>query len=285
MPANAATISCMDDQGSAQAPGRHERIEQIRRRVIDSGFMSIEALAESFGVSAMTIHRDLGELERQGWLQKVRGGATARSTSRVHGDVRQRMTTMTAEKEALARAAVKLVQPGSSVILDESTTALPVAQWLPAREPVTVITHFLSAIRLLAGQPGIELIALGGEYMPAYDAFFGKATTDAIAPLRADLLLMSTTAISDAACHHETMETVRVKHALMQAAASKVLLADHTKFERRALHHLAPLTAFDLVLVDDGLDAETLADLRERGVPVRVVSVVADAEVLPLTAG
>jgi DeoR/GlpR family transcriptional regulator of sugar metabolism len=275
----------MVDPGSVHVPGRHERIEQIRRRVIDSGFASIEALAQAFGVSAMTIHRDLDELERQGWLQKVRGGATARSSSRVHGDVRQRMVAMTAEKEALARAALELVQPGSSVILDESTTALPLAQWLPAREPVTVITHFLSAIRMLAGQPGIELIALGGQYMPAYDAFFGKATTDAIAPLRAELLLLSTTAITNAACYHETMETVRVKHALMEAAAAKVLLVDHTKFERRALHHLAPLTAFDLVLVDDGLDAATLADLRERGVPVRVVPVVADAEVLPLTAG
>jgi DeoR/GlpR family transcriptional regulator of sugar metabolism len=252
---------------------RHQRLEQIRRRVLEEGFLRIEALAEAHDVSAMTIHRDLDELERQGWVEKVRGGATARAGARYHGSVRQRMTEMTAEKEALARAAVELVEPGSSVFLDESTTALHTARLLAGRAPVTVITHFLSAIQVLAGQPNLELIALGGSYQPAYDAFFGKATTDAIRPLHADLLLMSTTAIADGVCRHETMETVRVKHELMQAAARRILLVDHAKFGRRALHQLAPLTSFDLVLVDDGVDAAVLEDLRERGVAFEVVPV------------
>ena len=54
-----------------------DRREQIRLRVVDEGYVRIEALAESFGVSLMTIHRDLDELQTRGWLRKVRGGATA----------------------------------------------------------------------------------------------------------------------------------------------------------------------------------------------------------------
>ena len=123
-----------------------DRREQIRLRVADEGFVRIEALAEAFGVSLMTIHRDLDELQTQGWLRKVRGGATAQPSSLYHGDVRHRAQTMVKAKEELARCAVELVEPGQSIMIDESTTGLAVARLLPSRAPLTVITNFLAII-------------------------------------------------------------------------------------------------------------------------------------------
>jgi DeoR/GlpR family transcriptional regulator of sugar metabolism len=254
----------------AQARSLRERRERIRERVAEHGFVRIEELADEFGVSGMTIHRDLEELEQQGWLRKVRGGATARPSAQFQGDVRYRLQTMTEEKEQLARSAIRLVEPGQAVMLDESTTTLHVARLLPRRGPLTVITHFLAAIKLLAGEPGIDLIALGGAYYPAYDAFFGMPTVEAIRPLRADVLFMSTTAIADGACYHQHADTVQVKRALMEAATRRVLLADHTKLRRHALHQLAPLADFDLVLVDAAIAPAELAELREHGARVEV---------------
>lgn len=247
-----------------------ERREAIRQRVIDEGFVRIELLAQEFAVSVMTIHRDLDLLQANGWLRKVRGGASAQPSSLYHGDVRHRTQAMAVAKQELARAALELIEPGCSVLLDESTTGLALAELLPSRGPLTVVTNFLAVVRLLAGEPGIDLIALGGAYYAAYDAFLGMRTNEAIGSLRADVLFMSTTAVTHGHCYHQSQETVAVKRALMESADRRILLIDHSKFDKSGLHRLAPLTAFDLVIVDSATPDEQVRALRGQGVPLQV---------------
>ncbi|WP_245627697.1 DeoR/GlpR family DNA-binding transcription regulator [Actinomadura oligospora] len=254
----------------ADGGSTRRRREAIRRQVTDEGFVRIRDLAAAHGVSTMTIHRDLDELQSTGWLRKVRGGATAEPSASYHGDVRHRRQAMAAEKRALAGAAAGLVGAGATVMIDESTTALELAGLLPGRGPVTVITNFLAAVNALTGESGVDLIALGGAYYPAYDAFLGLRTSEAIRSLRADLLFMSTTAITNGQCYHQSQETVAVKRALMESADRRVLLADHTKFTKNGLFQLAPLTDFDLVIVDAGTPASDVEALRARGVHLHV---------------
>jgi DeoR/GlpR family transcriptional regulator of sugar metabolism len=258
-------------------PGQRRRRELIRRRVLDSGHVEIADLARELKVSVLTIHRDLDALQEEGWLRKIRGGATARPSQVHHGDVDHRLKSMTAEKESIARLAVGLIEPGQSVMLDDSTTALGVANALAlgGRDDVTVITNFFPAMRVLAGQPDVELIALGGNYFPAYDAFLGIRTVEAVSSLQTDLLFLSTTAVTDLHCFHQSQETVAVKRALMAAAAKRVLLLDHSKFTKRGLHHLAEIREFDAVVLDSGTPANVRREVAELGVEVHV------AEVLP----
>lgn len=250
------------------ASGPNARWNQIKDRVTDQGFVRIAELAGELKVTPMTIRRDLDYLQSQGWLRKVRGGATARPSVLHHGDVRHRISAMSQAKQELARAALELIRPGQSVMLDESTTALALAELLPERAPLTVITHFVPVITQLAGSPGIDLISLGGAYYPAYDAFLGLRTVDSIGSLHADLLIASTTAVTRGQCYHQSQETVAVKRAMMAACDRRVLLCDHTKFEHRGLYQLAPLTAFDRVMVDSGLPDGDLAALRQLRVEV-----------------
>jgi DeoR/GlpR family transcriptional regulator of sugar metabolism len=260
-----------DDQPpDTGAAGPRERRELIRRRVVDDGFVRIEDLAEAHGVSLMTIHRDLDLLQSEGWLRKVRGGATAKPSAVHHGDVRHRMQAMAEAKEEIAAAALGLVAPGQAVMLDESTTALTLAGLLPTRGPLTLVTNFLAAIKAVAGQPGVDLIALGGAYYPAYDAFLGMRTSDAARSLRVDTLFMSTTAVTDGYCYHQSQETVAVKRALMESADRKVLMLDHSKFTKNGLHRLAPLGAFDVIIVDSATPGAVVASLRARGLQVHV---------------
>lgn len=250
---------------------QRERRERIRERVANDGFVRASDLAEQSGVSLMTVHRDLDALQSQGWLRKVRGGATTLSSTVFHGNVSDRMAAMADVKNQLAAAALRLVAPGQSIMLDDSTTCLRMAERLTERTPLTVITNFLPAVKMLAGEPGVNLIALGGTYFPAYDAFLGLQTAESAASFRADTLFMSTTAISHGRCYHQSQETVHVKRALIESAARRVLVADHTKFTREGLYTLAPLTVFDTVLVDGGLPAEEQRRLRDLGVPLKVV--------------
>ena len=94
-------------------------------------FVSLKDLAARLDVSLMTVHRDLDELERQGVLRKVRGGATPQPSSLFESNVRYRLTLAMTEKQALARAAIDQVESGQSVMIDESTTGLALARLLP----------------------------------------------------------------------------------------------------------------------------------------------------------
>ncbi|ARF58695.1 DeoR/GlpR family DNA-binding transcription regulator [Streptomyces gilvosporeus] len=250
---------------------QEERRRRMRERVIAGGFVRTSDLADEFGVSLMTAHRDLDALQAQGWLRKVRGGATGLPSAQFHGSVAERMATMAATKQQLARAAATLLVPGQTVLLDDSTTCLLLAHQAAEHAPLTVITNSLPAITTLAKEPGIALITLGGAYFPAYDAFMGLHTADAVRAFRADVLFLSTTAVTNGRCYHTSPETVQVKRAMMESAARRVLVADHTKFTKDGLYALAPLTDFELLIVDDGLPAEQLRAIRAAGTEVMVV--------------
>lgn len=257
-----------DDSGAKAAPAR--RRERVRREVVDHGFARIEDLAETLAVSIMTVHRDLDVLESEGWLTKIRGGATANPAALVDAGVREREQALAPEKAAIAKAAAALLAPRQSVFLDDSTTALAMLPHLQQSAPAVVSTNFVRVIQGLSGGTAIEVNMLGGRYYPRSDACFGLQTVDAIGQVHADLLFMSTTAVTGDACYHRSEQTVMVKRAFMKHATRSVLLVDHAKFGRPAPHLLAVLTDFDLVVTDASIDEEDLAAMRAHDVEVIV---------------
>ncbi|TDE15088.1 DeoR/GlpR family DNA-binding transcription regulator [Jiangella asiatica] len=255
---------------------RHDRQDRIADHVLREGSVSASQLADTFGVSIMTVHRDLDELERQGVVRKFRGGVSAQPSSVFESNVVYRLRTARAEKAAIARYARTMIEPGMAVMLDDSTTTLEVAGLLPEITPLTVITNFLRMVNEVARQPGVRLMALGGEYYPTHDSFLGVPCIEAIEALRADVLLTSTSAASAGLAYHQEQEIVLVKRAMMRSANRKVLLMDHTKLGGTALHQLAPLTDFDDVVVDGGAPPDVVRALRERRVNVHVAPLETD---------
>ncbi|MGH3952081.1 MAG: DeoR/GlpR family DNA-binding transcription regulator, partial [Pseudonocardiaceae bacterium] len=224
---------------------QRERQSAIAADVMADGSVRIEALAEKHGISLMTTHRDLDALVSRGVIRKTRGMATALSSSLVEASDLFRRGLQHAEKAALARAACAFIEPGHALILDDSTTTRHLVPSLSDKTPLTVITNYLPVIEDLNGEPDITLIALGGQFYPWANSFMGHVTVKTTRDVRADLFIMSTSAITDDACFHQMQETVDTKRAMFDSAATRVLLVDHTKFARRALHALAALAEFD----------------------------------------
>lgn len=249
---------------------RHSRQLAISEAVMASGSVRIEDLAEQFGISVMTVHRDLDELEDSGLLRKGRGVATATSTALVESSDVYRRRRQKAEKEAMALAAMEFVEPGQAIFLDDSTSTLHLLPHLPTKTPLTVISNTLTVMNDLRSVRGVKVVGIGGEYHNWCSAFMGRMTVREIAELRADLFVMSTSAIVDDICFHQTIETVDVKRAMFDAASTRVLLADATKFEKRALHAMLPLVDFDVVIVDAGTDMRHVDRLRSKGINVKI---------------
>jgi DeoR/GlpR family transcriptional regulator of sugar metabolism len=249
---------------------RGARQRAIVATVLSEGSVRIDDLADRFGISAMTVHRDLNDLEEQGLLRKTRGAATALPNSVVESSDAFRVGQENRSKSALARAALEFVEPGQAVFLDDSTTVSHLVPLLGGVTPLTVITNYLPNMEALKGISGIELVGLGGVYRRWCSGFMGHVTTQSINQMRADLFVTSTAAIVDDACFHQSQETVDVKRAMFEASALRVLAVDHTKFEKRALFRLAALSEFDHVIVDSTTAKAHVTRLRKQGIKVIV---------------
>jgi DeoR/GlpR family transcriptional regulator of sugar metabolism len=263
------------------AAGRpRERKTEARQRlisehVIAQGSCTAQELATQFGVSIMTIHRDLDELERRGIVRKFHGGVTAQSSGVFESQLSYRMTSKAQEKSAIAQAALEHVEPGMSVMLDDSTTILHMIQGLAERTPLHVATTFLAAQRRLADLAAdcdLTIIGLGGVYDLPHDSFVGMQCLEQISGIRADVLFMSTSAVSTTDAFHQEERIVALKRAMVRAATRRYLLVDHTKLGRVALHKIVPLEEFDLIITDDGADKDILAAWDTSGIHYQVAT-------------
>lgn len=250
--------------------GSKERQKAIALFVVKSGSVQVADLADRFSVSSMTIRRDLDELESAGILRRSHGRATAVSTSLFESSTEFRLDENRAEKLALARSAAGYIEPGQAVFIDDSTTGVFLAHELKSISPLTIITNFDAVAQTVKKEPGITLKLIGGQYQSWCDAYQDGQTTESIRRLRADVFVMSTAAVIDYGCYHQALETGLIKQAMFDSSEKRILYVDHTKFHRRALHLMAPIAAFDIVILDSATPASIVSDIRQMGVDVVV---------------
>lgn len=261
------------------AKSRERKIDARQRliteRVIAQGSCSAQDLATQFGVSIMTIHRDLDELERRGIVRKFHGGVTAQPSGVFESQMSYRMMSKVPEKSAIAQAALRYVEPGMSLMLDDSTTVLHMIPGLADRIPLHVATTSLIAIRRLttiAMGSDLRIIGLGGVYDVPHDSFVGMQCLEQIAGIRADVLFISTSAVSTTDAFHQEERIVALKRAMVNASTKRYLLVDHSKLGRVALHKIVPLDAFDLVITDAAAEKSVLDAWEASGIRYEVAA-------------
>lgn len=234
-------------------------------------------LASMFRVSTMTIRRDTGELARAGALIKTLGGVQKTpegGTSLHEASLASRMAEQRGEKRAIARTALELVEPGTTVFLDGSSTCLELAR-LMGREAtgVTVLTNSLMVCRELARGTGTTIIGLGGEYDRASFCFVGSSCEEEAGAYAPDLAFVSTKAfIPREGTFESFLPMMRIKRIVARRAGRVVLLVDHTKFGGRALSRALEASLITDVVTDAGAPAAALAELRRLGKNVRVAA-------------
>ncbi|MGX7727967.1 DeoR/GlpR family DNA-binding transcription regulator [Rhodococcus sp. 2H158] len=252
---------------------RQERLDAILESLLADDHATAQGLAERFGVSLMTVHRDLDELQRRGVVRKFRGGVSVERTGtyEIAAAVRRRLALP--QKRALGAAAARIVAPGTSIMLDDSTTVATVIERLADVEDLRVVTNYLPGLAALTHHTGIETVALGGTFDVGHESFLGAGALAAVRGVRVDTLFLSTTTADTDGLYHQEDSIVALKTEMLRVAARRVLLLDSGKIGRRSFHLVADWRAIDDVLVDDGAPADFVDGLRTRGVRVQVVPV------------
>lgn len=236
------------------ASQRRHRIAQELER---SGAVRVAELAAALGVSEMTVRRDLERLEDAGALTKVHGGAVPVGPSSEEPGFDIKLGRATAEEAAIARAAISLVSPGSSVALSAGTTTWSLARLLPSVPGVTVLTNSLTAAAELHRRgPGLPLVLSGGTPTPS-DALVGPIADSAIRSLYVDVLFLGVHGMDpDAGYTTPNLAEAQTNRTLVANARRVVVVADSTKWRTIGLSRIAPLDAADMVVTDDGLDLD-----------------------------
>ena len=252
----------MASASKKQSP-RLARQQRIIDHVVSGGFASANELSTLTGVSLMTVHRDIDDLVSRGLLRKFHGGVSAQPSTVFESSSDFRLHTRTQEKEALATEALRLITPGMSVMLDDSTTALALARMLPDVGPLTVVSNYRQVQEALREAPDVRLIGVGGEYSRTHDSYLGLPCQEMVTSFSVDIAFLSTSAMNAAMTFHQEQEIVLVKRAMLSTATTRVLMMDASKVGRAALHRFAPVGDFDHVLLAGQLDDEVVEAMRE----------------------
>ena len=250
-----------------------DRRDAIADHIQQVGYARLDEIAERFAISRMTVHRHIEALAKQGMVRKLHGAVTVQPSALYESAFRYRRSVAVEEKQALARAALGFVEAGQAIMLDDSSTATMLADHLAAVTPLTVVTNSGAAAEKLQATEGVDLISLGGNYNRIYNAYVGLICEQAISRLRVHTLFLSASAVKGLSAYIQDQQIVRIKQAMMAVAQRRILMLDHQKFDRVALHALSDLKAFDLVLLTSKLARERVEELREAGVPIQLVDV------------
>ncbi len=231
---------------------RRERIAGLLER---DGDCSIDALAERFGVSGMTIRRDLQELADAGRVIRTHGGAAPAQRISFEFRFLERTRQQAKEKEQIAEVAASLIASGESVLLDSSTTTLAIARRLPAIGNLTVVTTSLPIASELFGREGIEVILLGGALRNDSPDLCGALTDNNLDLIRADVAFIGADAVDhDGRLYNRSPDIGRMLQRMARSAERVYAVADHTKIGRHELMRFADLRDWFGLITDDGLD-------------------------------
>lgn len=242
-----------------------QRQRRILRLLEEEGGVRTHELAERLGISEATVRRDLAALAERGLVERTHGGALPLrmgTAAEPPFDLKARHKVQ--EKERIAERAAALVPEGATVILDSGTTALALARRLADRR-ITAIALDLKVAEALA-RGAAEVWLVGGRVRNGLFSLVGPWVEGILSEVHADFFFLGADAVDEEAVTNATVEEAAVKRRAAAASQATFLIADHSKFGRRALAKVVDLDALAGVITDEA-SASFAAALKEK-VPV-----------------
>ena len=248
-------------------PRQSELLDEVRAR----GSVSVETLAERFGVTLQTVRRDVKLLAEAGLLARFHGGVRLPSSTTENIAYRQREMLNAEGKQRIARAVAQRVPAGSSLLINLGTTTEAVARELLQHAGLRVITNNLNVAAILADNPDCEVIVTGGMVRHRDRGIVGAAAVELIRQFKVDIGLIGISGIeADGSLRDFDYREVQVARAIIDQSREVWLVADHSKFNRPAMVELARVDQIDLLFTDVAPPEPFPQLLAEAGVQVEL---------------
>lgn len=226
---------------------RKPEIVSIARR---EGLVTVDGLVEHFGVTPQTIRRDLTELSEAGQLERIHGGAILPSKTTNIGYNERRALNQPAKVD-IARACAAEIPNDCTLFLNIGTTTEAVAAELMGHEGLLVVTNNINIAVILSENEAINVIVTGGNLRRSDGGLIGDLATQTIGQFRFDYAIIGCSAL------HEDGEIldfdfleVGVSKEIINRSECVFLVADASKFDRKAPARIASMASVDLFVTD-----------------------------------
>jgi len=247
--------------------------EERRRKILEliqrDGRVVVNDLARRYSTSLITIRKDLEYLHRQGRVERAHGGALPIDAAALRDpslDEKERLHRK--EKQRIAAAAARLIEPGHVIILDSGTTTTEVARAVKHIRDLTVITNAVNIAAELAGT-NVEVILSGGALRRNSFSLVGPLAEDALRHVTADILFLAVDGFDlRYGLTTPNLLEARANRVMMENAKTTVVVCDSSKFGRRSLSFIAPPSAVHCTITDRKISSRHLRALREAGIKV-----------------
>ena len=255
---------------------RQDRISLILKAVQETRGASIRELAESLGVSEMTVRRDLELLAAESRIRLVHAGAFpvegGRESARAGFSLSSANGAGSEEKMRIGKKAASLVEAGDVVIIDSGSTTEWLARSLPPDLPVTILCFALNILLEAGRGPSRTVLCAGGALNSDTLVFESPEGLNLVRRYRAGKAFFSAGGVSDrlgVTCVNAPEG--ELKKAAIASSQTRILLADSRKFGSVKPAWFAELSDFDAIITDSGISVEFVEIMRERGIALHVV--------------
>lgn len=240
-------------------------------------FARVAELGDEFGVSDVTVRRDIGELADRGHVTRVRGGALSRPSSAPERSFDETATAFAREKERIGAAAAALVEDGDTVVLDVGTTTTAVARALIARTDLRDVVVFTSALNIALAlekaRGRMTVVVTGGTLRPLQHSLVDPLGGTILDHIHATRLFMGCNGVDVlAGVTNVNLPETLMKRRMLGAASQRVVVADGSKVGLVSLAHVCDLADVQLLITDESAEREAVDGLRDAGLDVRVAA-------------
>ncbi len=244
-----------------------ERRQQISEILQSEGKVTVIGLAERLNTSVDTIRRDLKELEENGRLTRVHGGALPPSP--VPSPYYKRQTENRPAKHAIALEACKLIQQDQVVFIDGGTTPVEVARNFAVDMRLTVVTVSPNVLDVISHSPYIKAVMVGGTYDPVSRTIVGSAAIDFISQIKADICILGVCSL-DVAYGVTTngFEESKIKKLMIQNSSEVVAVATADKLGTAAAYKASSIDDITHIVTESGVADSVATPFLEKGIQV-----------------
>lgn len=245
-----------------------ERKDSIMQMLEEEGSVKVSKLTKIFGVSLETIRKDLEALEKEGLLKRVYGGAVLKRNEIRKLNYMKREKEFINEKKELAKTAIRYIEEGQSIALNDSTTNIELARELKKNfKELIVITNSLLIVNELIDVDNFTVILTGGILNHKERAFYGEFAESQIPNFIVDKAFISVSGVSlMRGITDFSPEEVQIQKKLMEISQETIVLADSSKIDTVSLIKVEDIDEVNLIITDSKLDSKIMNKYLKNGI-------------------
>lgn len=245
------------------------RREHILKILQMKGKVKVTDLSELFKISDVTIRNDLTDMEREGLLERVHGGAVSASRGYRNLTYLERKSKNMDLKKQIAVTAASMISDGETVMINAGTTTHFIAQELKAHKNLNIVTNSLNIAMELGNMPNHNVILLGGNINAQYSFIYGNDALQQLKRYKADKFILSVDGVNieHGITTYHFQETA-LNEMMIERANNTLIVGDSTKIGKVSFSFIAPITSADYLITNVNENSDELDAISKNGVEV-----------------